>query len=253
MPLIGGAALRSMDIFAANRWLRGMFWWSGGRERRHDRRRSRWIFSCFGSWCARRSREGDVFVDPVFCEKAKRLDLWLEDAPIFCAERTKGYITAAITRYQSSTFTSLTHISSFVFKLSMSDIFLSEIDEIENDLNQSIDSTTFGIPENSQTKAVETPKSPIISSSVETNQTNFLSAKESFDSLDSTSPPEETTASSSPFASPTKSTISLFGTDVLSFLSPAKEDTNMPKTVAKGTITMSKTTEEEPHFDAATQ
>ena len=133
----------------------------------------------------------------------------------------------------------------------MSDISLSEIDEFENDLNQSIDSTTFGIPENSQTKSAETPKSPIISSSVETNQTNFLSAKESFDSLDSTSP-EETTTSSSPFASPTKSTISLFGTDVLSFLSPAKEDT-MPKSVAKGTITMSKTTEEEPHFDAATQ
>ena len=144
-----------------------------------------------------------------------------------------------------------THIFG-IFKPSMSDISLSEIDEFKNDLNQSIDSTTFGIPENSQPTKAETPKSPIISSSVETNQTNFLSAKESFDSLDNSPSPEETTTTSSPFASPTKSTISLFGTDVLSFLSPAKKDT-MPKTVAKGTITMSKTTEEEPHFDAATQ
>ena len=146
-----------------------------------------------------------------------------------------------------------TYHPSFIFKHSMSDISLSEIDEIENDLNQSIDSTTFGIPENSQTKSAETPKSPIISSSVETNQTNFLSAKESFDSLDSHNPEEEST---SHFTSPTKSTISLFGTDVLAFFSPSstkveeEETDNMSKTVAKGTMPAS---EEEPHFDAATQ
>lgn len=66
---------------------------------------------------------------------------------------------------------------------------------------------------------------------------------------------------SSPFTvtSPQKSTIALFGTDVLSFLSPSKsnqEDTSitMPaKTVAKGSFAKKTPTEsEEPHFDAAT-
>ena len=128
----------------------------------------------------------------------------------------------------------------------------------ENDaLDQTIDSTTFGIPQNSQRSSKAETKS-IISSSVETNQTNFLSAKSSFDSLDThnnSSPVEET----SHFSSPTKSTISLFGTDVLAFFSPSsKVDTDqeednistMSKTVAKGTMPPS---EEEPHFDAATQ
>ena len=114
-------------------------------------------------------------------------------------------------------------------------------------LDQTIDSTTFGIPQHSQ------PRSAIkISSSVDTTNTNFLSAKESFDSLDDSSPFTVT--------SPQKSTIALFGTDVLSFLSPSKsnqEDTSitMPaKTVAKGSFAKKTPTEsEEPHFDAATQ
>ena len=135
----------------------------------------------------------------------------------------------------------------------MSDNSLSDNDE--NDLT--IDSTTFGIPQNShrshQSKSAAETKS-IISSSVGTNHTNFLSAKESFDSLDTqSSHPEETT---SHFTSPTKSTISLFGTDVLAFFSPSstkveeEDQDTMSKTVAKGTMPAS---EEEPHFDAATQ
>ena len=125
----------------------------------------------------------------------------------------------------------------------------------ENDaLDRTIDSTTFGIPQNSQRSSKAETKS-IISSSVETNRTNFLSAKSSFDSLDTHNSPVEET---SHFSSPTKSTISLFGTDVLAFFSPSsKVDTEetdnistMPKTVAKGTMPPS---EEEPHFDAATQ
>merc|ERR1719253_443830 len=115
-------------------------------------------------------------------------------------------------------------------------------------LDQTIDSTTFGIPQHSQ------PRSAIkISSSVDTTNTNFLSAKESFDSLDDSSPFTVTSTS------PQKSTIALFGTDVLSFLSPSKsnqEDTSitMPaKTVAKGSFAKKTPTEsEEPHFDAAT-
>ena len=132
----------------------------------------------------------------------------------------------------------------------MSDNSLSDIDE--NDLT--IDSTTFGIPQNShrshQSKTAAETKS-IISSSVETNHTNFLSAKESFDSLDTPSPEEST----SHFTSPTKS-ISFFGTDVLAFFSPSstkveeEESDTMSTTVAKGTMPAS---EEEPHFDAATQ
>ena len=118
-------------------------------------------------------------------------------------------------------------------------------------LDQSIDSTTFGIPQPSQ------PRSAIkISSSVETTNTNFLSAKESFDSLDNDSSPFTVT-------SPQKSTIALF-TGTLSFLSPSKSNqedtTNMPaytKTVAKGSFAKktvpAPATEEEPHFDAATQ
>ena len=115
-------------------------------------------------------------------------------------------------------------------------------------LDQTIDSTTFGIPQHSQ------PRSAIkISSSVDTTNTNFLSAKESFDSLDDSSPFTVTSTS------PQKSTIALFGTDVLSFLSPSKsnqEDTSitMPaKTVAKGSFVKKTPTEDEPHFDAATQ
>lgn len=116
-------------------------------------------------------------------------------------------------------------------------------------LDQTIDSTTFGIPQHPQ------PRSAIkISSSVDTTNTNFLSAKESFDSLDDSSPFTVTSTS------PQKSTIALFGTDVLSFLSPSKsnqEDTSiiMPaKTVAKGSFVKKTPTEsEEPHFDAATQ
>ena len=119
-------------------------------------------------------------------------------------------------------------------------------------LDQSIDSTTFGIPQPSQ------PRSAIkISSSVETTNTNFLSAKESFDSLDNDSSPFTVT-------SPQKSTIALFGNDILSFLSPSKSNkedtTTMPaytKTVAKGSFAKktvpAPATEEEPHFDAATQ
>ena len=116
-------------------------------------------------------------------------------------------------------------------------------------LDQSIDSTTFGIPQPSQ------PRSAIkISSSVETTNTNFLSAKESFDSLDNDSSPFTVT-------SPQKSTIALF-TDTLSFLSPSRSNqedtTTMPaKTVAKGSFAKktvpAPATEEEPHFDAATQ
>ena len=137
----------------------------------------------------------------------------------------------------------------------MSDNSLSDIDD-EQLLDQTIDSTTFGIPQNSQRSTNRShPKADaksIISSSVETNHTNFLSARSSFDSLDSShSHPEETT---SHFASPTKSTISLFGTDVLAFFSPSskleEEGVAMSKTVAKGTMPAS---EEEPHFDAATQ
>merc|ERR1719287_244877 len=114
-------------------------------------------------------------------------------------------------------------------------------------LDQTIDSTTFGIPQHSQ------PRSAIkISSSVDTTNTNFLSAKESFESLDDSSPFTVTSTS------PQKSTIALFGTDVLSFLSPSKsnqEDTSitMPaKTVAKGSFAKTPTESEEPHFDAAT-
>ena len=126
-------------------------------------------------------------------------------------------------------------------------------DDDENDLT--IDSTTFGIPQTSHrsAKTTETSSKSIISSSVETNHTNFLSAKESFDSLDTQSPEEEST---SHFTSPTKSTISLFGTDVLAFFSPSstkveeEDQDTMSKTVAKGTMPAS---EEEPHFDAATQ
>ena len=140
----------------------------------------------------------------------------------------------------------------------MSDNSLSDIDD-EQLLDQTIDSTSFGIPQNSQRSSTTTRShqnradaKSIISSSVETNHTNFLSARSSFDSLDSShSHPEETT---SHFTSPTKSTISLFGTDVLAFFSPSskleEEEVAMSKTVAKGTMPAS---EEEPHFDAATQ
>ena len=126
-------------------------------------------------------------------------------------------------------------------------------DSQNSPLDQSIDSTTFGIPQPSQ------PRSAIkISSSVETTNTNFLSAKESFDSLDNDSSPFTVT-------SPQKSTIALFGNDILSFLSPSKSNkedttTTMPaytKTVAKGSFAKktvpAPATEEEPHFDAATQ
>ena len=118
-------------------------------------------------------------------------------------------------------------------------------------LDQTIDSTTFGIPQPSQPRSAIT-----ISSSVETTNTNFLSAKESFDSLENDFAVTTT--------SPQKSTIALFGTDVLSFLSPSKsnqEDTTSAtmsaKTFAKGSLSKktvpAPATEEEPHFDDATQ
>jgi len=112
----------------------------------------------------------------------------------------------------------------------MADNSFSESDDENDDLNITIDSTTFGIPQHLQ-------PSITITSSVGTANTNFHSAKESFDSLDSTNN--------------NNSAVSLFASDVLSLFSPssAGEEIIMPKTVAKGTMPA----EEEPHFDAATQ